>query len=123
RIDTSVPARCTASDFQIELQGSSACPSASRVGDGGATFATGMPAPGDTFALDFELFNAAEQIIFVARPHGQSQVVSVSRSQIDGATVTSDIAAVPGGPPDGRSSVRDIHFNLDAIASQRDGRI
>jgi hypothetical protein len=123
RIDTSAPERCTASDSQIEGQGSAACPPGSRVGEGGAEFATGLPAPADTFAVDFELFNAADQIIFLARPHGQSQVVSVSRSKIDGATLTSDIPALPGGPPDGRSSVRDIHFNLDAITTRRDGRV
>jgi hypothetical protein len=123
RIDTSAPERCTASDSEIEAQGSAACPPGSRVGEGGAEFATGFPAPGDTFAVDFELFNAADQIIFVARSHGQSQVLSVSRSTIDGATLTSDVPALPGGPPDGRSSVRDIHFNLDAIATQRDGRV
>jgi hypothetical protein len=123
RIDTSAPERCTASDSQIEAQGSAACPPGSRVGEGGAEFATGLSAPADTFAVDFELFNAADQIIFLARPHGQSQVVSVSRSKIDGATLTSDVPALPGGPPDGRSSVRDIHFNLDAITRQRDGRV
>ena len=34
RYDTSVPERCTASDFELQMQGPDACPEKSRIGDG-----------------------------------------------------------------------------------------
>jgi hypothetical protein len=121
KIDTSVPERCTASDADLQASGSAACPPGSRVGKGGAEFATGFAPPADKFAVDFELFNARDEIIFLTKAHDTDTVVTVSRSTIDGRTLTSDVPPVPGGPPDGESSVKDIHFHLRRIAVRRDG--
>jgi hypothetical protein len=123
KFDTSVPALCTASDSQIQAQGDSACPAGSRVGDGGAVFATGFPGPSSTFSVSFDIFNDKNQLIFVARQPDSGMVIQVSRSTIQDGTITTNIAATPGGPPDGQSSVQSIHFKLNQVTTTRNGAV
>jgi hypothetical protein len=76
RYDTSVPARCTASDLELAARGAAACPAASRVG-GGTTDGLWL----DRFAstLKVDVFNNAGQQIFVVASPGEA---SVSRGTI-----------------------------------------
>ena len=64
--DTSVPARCSASDVELETLGAAACPAGSRLGGGTTTtkFLGGFPS---TATLDF-FNNTHEQIILVRSP-------------------------------------------------------
>ena len=66
RYDTSVPARCSASDVELETLGAAACPAGSRLGGGTTTtkFLGGFPS---TATLDF-FNNTHEQIILVRSP-------------------------------------------------------
>jgi hypothetical protein len=123
KFDTSVPALCTASDSQIQAQGDSACPAESRVGDGGAVFATGFPGPPSTFSVSFDIFNDKNQLIFLAKQPDTGMAIQVSRSTIQDGTITTNIAATPGGPPDGQSTVQSIHFKLNKVTTRRDGAV
>lgn len=76
RYDPSVPARCTATDLELEVRGASACPAASRVGGGttqGKLFGSfGGP-------LTITVFNnVGEQIFLVGSPG----LASVARGKI-----------------------------------------
>src|SRR3989441_7831939 len=121
RIDTSVPGQCHASDQQLQTSGGGACPSDSRVGSGDAELATGFPGPAATFQLDLEVYNNRDQLIFLIKPKGSSTVLSVGRSKVAGSTITTDIPATPGGPPDGQSSVKHIAFALAKVTKRSHG--
>lgn len=118
RFDTSVPAACTASDAQLMAQGDAACPAASRVGSGQIDIATGLPAPGDLVQTDVSLFNAPGQLIFVVRRQGSSTTITTSRGSIAGDTLTTDVMATPGGPPDGQSSLKRVRLSLSALTAR-----
>src|SRR5204863_4113126 len=47
--------------------------------------------------------------------HGSNVILTVGRSPAVDGTVTTDIPATPGGPPDGQSSVRRIQFDLQSV--------
>lgn len=65
RYDTSVPARCTASDLELAVRGAAACPPGSRVG-GGTVRNSFM---GSQSTLHADVFNNTnEQIILVSSP-------------------------------------------------------
>ncbi len=115
RIDTSVPPQCHASDQELQLRGDAACPAGSKVGTGSAEFATGLPGSAATFDVDLEVLNNRDQLIFLTKPHGSNVILSVGRSPAVDGTVTTDIPATPGGPPDGQSSVRRIQFDLQTV--------
>src|SRR2546423_7021009 len=123
RIDTSVPGQCHASDQQLQTSGGGACPSDSRVGSGDTELATGFPGPAATFQLDLEVYKHRDQLIFLIKPKGSSTVLSVGRSKVDGRTITTDIPATPGGPPDGQSSVKHIAFALAKVTKRAHGSI
>jgi hypothetical protein len=123
RIDTSVPDQCQASDQQLEASGASACPAGSLIGRGFAEFDTGLPAPAASFDVDLDVLNNQDQVIFLVKPHGTNAVVSVARSTLSGSTSTTDIAAVPGGPPDGQSSVKHIEFATNVVTRMRNGHL
>lgn len=66
RYDTSVPARCTAGDLELETQGPTACPAASKLGQGSSDTAFLGQFPS---TVDMYLFNNTdEQIILAASP-------------------------------------------------------
>jgi hypothetical protein len=123
RIDTSVPDQCHASDQQLEASGAAACPAGSLIGHGSAEFATGLPGPAATFDLDFDVLNNQDQVIFLAKPHGTNVAVSVARSTLSDSTSTTDIPAVPGGPPDGQSSLKHIQFQTEPVTTIRNGAL
>jgi hypothetical protein len=76
RYDMSVPARCTASDIELEVRGPAACPAASRVGGGitqGRLFGSfGGP-------LKVVIFNNTNEQIFLV---GSAGLASVSRGHV-----------------------------------------
>ena len=77
RWDTSVPERCTASDYELALRGAEACPAGSRLG-GGTTTTSFLGGFRSTIDLDF-LNNEGEQIIVARSPF----VATVARGRID----------------------------------------
>lgn len=75
RADTSLPARCTASDLALQLRGPSACPAASRIGGGTTQGALWGNFKGP---LKIDVFNAThEEVFLVETPF----VGSVSRGR------------------------------------------
>jgi hypothetical protein len=76
RYDTSVPARCTASDLELAARGAAACPAGSKVG-GGSVRTTLMGFPSTLHADMFN--NTGEQIILASSPG----VSSVTRGHIN----------------------------------------
>jgi hypothetical protein len=125
RFDTGVVSTCTASDAQLMALGASACPADSKVGAGAVTLLTGFGAPTDPFATDVSVFQGPSELIDVFTAKGSDRPLAVDRVQMSGATLTDHPQAVPGGPPDGRSAVRDVNLtiqprNLRAGATHRD---
>jgi hypothetical protein len=97
RYDTSVPARCAASDFQLELLGPKACPAASRVG-GGTTQGSFMERFPTTLTID--VFNNTAQQIFLVRTPGLN---TVARGRIypDGSAEFASPTCYPSVQPPG----------------------
>ena len=79
--------------------------------------------PPSTFSVSFDIFNDKNQLIFVAKQPDTGMVIQASRSTIQDGTITTNIAATPGGPPDGQSSVQSIHFQLKQVTTTRDGAV
>ena len=113
RIDQRVVPACTASDSELMAQGPSACPH-SKVGDGTVTLMTGFPPPGDTFATDVTVLQGQGELLDVFRAKGSEQTLAVDHVKIAGRTLIDEPQSVPGGPPDGRSAVRDVRLRIGA---------
>src|SRR5437899_11525402 len=94
-------------------QGPSACPR-SKVGDGTVTLMTGCPPPGDTFATDVTVLQGQGELLDVFRAKGSDQTLAVDHVKIAGRTLIDEPQSVPGGPPDGRSAVRDVRLRIGA---------
>lgn len=118
--DLGVVPACSASDSQIMAEGPSACPSASRVGGGTVTLISGFGPPVDPIAADVAIFQGQGDLLDVFSKHGSSQVLAVDHVKIQGSTLIDQPQSVPGGPPDGRSAVRDV--NLQVAARSASGR-
>jgi len=114
RIDTAAVERCTATDEQIQAQGpAAACPPGSKVGSGKLTAVTGFGPPSDPIAGDVTVFNGADELIEVVTVPGTQTVAGMDRLSIEGNVLTAHPPATPGGPPDGRTAVKDIQLKID----------
>jgi RTX calcium-binding nonapeptide repeat (4 copies) len=119
--DTSVPARCSASDAQLMAQGASACPADSKVGEGYIRLDTGLAGPNRFIEADVTFFNSATEVIFLSTER-QSGTRVVTRSTINGGSTVSMAPPLPGAPPDG--TVIDIaRVELLAISREVDGEL
>ncbi|HEY0632324.1 MAG TPA: hypothetical protein VGC98_09735 [Thermoleophilaceae bacterium] len=115
--DESVVPDCTASDTQILLQGTSACPAASRLGGSiGDTGMTGFPGP-DT-AIDVDGWDQHGDLVLYGRDH-QFGIGAVTRAVRKGQTVTVEVPRNPGGPPDGELALRRVHHVFPARSAGR----
>ena len=117
-IDTSVPARCRASDAQLIAQGASACPRASRVGGGEVDLDSGFPGPGRIVRTDVLLFNSEEELILLLEEE-QSGQRTVSRADVRGRTFRTTVPPLPGGPPDGFTAIKRVRLDIRSIAERR----
>jgi hypothetical protein len=106
--DQTVVPDCTASDAEILLLGMSACPPASHIGASqGATSMSGFGSGEDPIDMDF--WDDAGVLVLWGRSHQFPAIGAVARGHQKGQTMTIDIPASPGGPPDGESAVRRVH--------------
>jgi hypothetical protein len=110
-IDTSVPARCEASNAELMASGAAACPSASKVGRGELDVDTGVPGPARILETDATFLNNKGELIFLLESGARRTVV---RATVEGRTITTEAPPLPGGPPDGFSAVKRVRFSLDA---------
>lgn len=103
-IDTSAPVQCKASDAQLTLNGTGACPTRSRVAAGQLDVDTGslsdavFPRILHNDVTNFN--NAGESIIFTQSTNMRGvQTRTVTRARVSGNTITTDLPALPGTPP------------------------
>src|SRR2546422_611526 len=101
RYDTSVPARCTASDLQLEEFGRAACPRASRLG-GGQIKGLWMGRIRSTFQMD--MFNNAGEQVVVARTPYIATVIRGRFSRDQSSVVWSSPTCWPTPPPGARKA-------------------
>src|SRR4051812_33977663 len=88
RVDTSVPARCAATDAELKEKGEAACPAASRIGHGTADVKpVGFPA----IHYDTVVFNAENQQVELLKGNGPSAPAAVVRGYFRGRTFDSPI--------------------------------
>jgi hypothetical protein len=112
RWDGSVVPDCTASELELQLFGTAACPPESQVGRGhGGSFMTGFGA-GET-PMQLDMFDDGSAFVIVGQPEG-FPLRMTSRARREGRVITVDAPRMPGGPPDGESAIRRVHNVFDA---------
>jgi hypothetical protein len=83
------------------------------VGAGTLTAITGFGPPTDPLQGDVHAFNGPGQIVEVVTAPGTDRVLGMDRLTIDGSTLTAHPPDTPGGPPDGKTSVKEIRLTVD----------
>jgi hypothetical protein len=107
-LDPTVVPACQASDDELRARGLGACPAETRVGHGGLTAVTGFGAPLDPLDAEVTVFQGVGELVEAVTPPGSDRVLAVDRARIGPGTLTLNPPEAPGGPPDGRTTVRDI---------------
>jgi polyvinyl alcohol dehydrogenase (cytochrome) len=103
-----VPA-CTASDDEIQLLGTAACPRSSEVGSGTLQAALGTPADPET--ADVTIFNWGRGTVEVVTAPGAGTTLAIDRGDFTGpGQLTNHPPTAPGGPPDFRAAVSAVDF-------------
>jgi hypothetical protein len=110
RYDGSVPDPCTASDAQLTVSGESACPPASKVGEGVVTVDTGVPGPGRFVVADIDFLSNENELIYVNTVRG-SGARTVIRAKVSRREIATDVSMLPGTPPEG-GSIDTAHVEL-----------
>jgi hypothetical protein len=112
RFDTTAVEQCTASDEELRLLGSEACPAETRLTVGSFSAISGFGPPFDPFEGDDHVFNGPNQLIEVITFKGSSISPAFDRLTISGSTLTAHPPRAPGGPPDGEIAVRSLDFRI-----------
>ena len=112
RLDTGALPACEATNDEIRAQGRDACPPDSKVGEGQLEAYVG--APGDPQHLDLTLFNGRAELIEVVTFQGTNATAGIDRLHIEGNVLTGNPPNTPGGPPDGRTAVSRITWDIPA---------
>ena len=113
RINDDALPQCKASSDELRARGTSACPPESRVGGGTLTAITGFGPPADPVEGDVHAFNGDNELIEVVTATGTDRVLGMDRLTIEGSTLTAHPPSTPGGPPDGKTSVKEIRLTVD----------
>ena len=114
RFDTRATPTCHATNQQLQALGRAACPAGSIVGTGTFTAITGLGAPVDPFAGDLTAFNGGTELIELVTVKGSNAGAGIDRLAIEGNVLRADPPATPGGPPDGRTAVREVRLRIPA---------
>lgn len=122
RFDEEVVPACTASDAELVLLGTGACPPESRVGGGSGTVVTGFGPPIDPITGDLHVYHAPGQLVNLGTPPDSDRVLAIARGRIEGSrivyTPSSDTPPIaPGGPPDGRTSSKEVILRTEERSS------
>lgn len=115
RIDNDALPKCTASDEDFRARGRAACPAETHVGAGKLTAMTGAPGA-DPVKTDVEAYNGDGELIEVVFFEGTDTVAGMDRLTIEEGRLVAHPPSTPGGPPDGRTAVREIRLQLPARA-------
>ena len=108
KVNLEAVAECTATDAQIMALGDNACSASSRVGAGKVSLITGLGSPVDPVRSDVGIFNDGTGFIEVFTLPGLPLPSIDQRVNVKGDSVTAQIPAIPGGPPDFRTAVRTV---------------
>ena len=109
--DESVVPDCNASDPEILLLGTSACPEESWIG--GSQGDTSMTGFGGETAVDVDGWDQHGDAVLWGRDH-QFGIGAVAHARRQGQVVTVDVPRTPGGPPDGENALRRVHHVFPA---------
>jgi hypothetical protein len=112
RFQPEAVAICRASDEELNAGGPGACPSQSRLGGGRLVAVTGIGPPFDPFPTDAHLFQGSGEIVEVFTYPGSERTLGVDRLTVNGTTLTAHPPTIPGGPPDGRTTVQEIVLRI-----------
>jgi hypothetical protein len=118
RIDTSVPGRCTATDFELMFAGESACPRSARIGAGQATV---KQAGLGTATYDTVIYNAEGQMLELVK--SGDQVLAVVHTYIHGTTLDGPIptcmtgGTAPEGCPFDQLTLLANHLRIDPVSA------
>lgn len=100
RFDTGAPASCSATDAELMASGEAACPPESRVGDGQTTVDSGVPGPSRFVEAKIDFFNNTDELVYI-NTVSDTEARTVIRAQVTRRKVITDVAMLPGTPPDG----------------------
>jgi hypothetical protein len=120
RWDTSVPARCRASDAELVARGEAACPAASRVGKGTLTIDSGLAGPLRFIHARVTFFNNTRQLIYLTTVEGLA-LRTVIRASVRGRRIVTDVPMLPGSPPDG-GAIDVVHTRDPRVTVRRGQR-
>jgi len=99
-IDFGAIPRCTASDAELQLEGTAACPPASRLATGTLITDTGSPAGFPRYATNaLSQFNGDHELITISDSVDPQGFRTVGRSPVTGTTIHNTIPPFPGAPP------------------------
>ena len=115
--EAAVP-ECTASDAELLSLGLSACPRDSEIGGGTSKVVTGFGPPTDPIPGDVHVFHGPGQLMNLGTPPGSDRVVVIGRGRIAGRRIVYTLISpssppYPGGPPDWRTSAKEVTLSLD----------
>jgi hypothetical protein len=117
-IDEAAVPVCSASNAELELLGSDACPPSTALGGGGLTVDTGFGPPIDPLVLDDSYFHGPGQLITVFRPHeAPGPVLQVNRLQIKGATIIDRPSLPPGYQPGTKTVAKEVSDEITPVSS------
>ena len=114
RIDGGAAPSCEASDADFRALGRDACPSGSKVGTGSLVAITGFGPPADPVRGDITVFNGGNELIELVTAKDGEAVLGLDRLGIEGNALRAHPPSTPGGPPEGRSSIREIRVRIPA---------
>jgi hypothetical protein len=117
QFDNSVAPYCTASDLEVQLRGTAACPPETRMGGGLGTMMTGFPGAGES-AMVVDGWNYESGMLLLGRDK-QSGIGFPTRARREGRVITVQVPRTPGGPPDAEGAIRRVH-NVFAARSLGD---
>jgi hypothetical protein len=113
RFDAEAVPVCRATDEELRVLGRAACPAGSVVATGTLTAVTGLGPPIDPFVTDAVVFNGGSELIETFSAAGtDGPLLAIDRVGVSGSRLTGNPPAVPGGPPDGNTAVRDIDLRF-----------
>lgn len=115
RIDTSVPARCSATDDQLKANGLTACPTRSRVGRGTAASIVGVGPPTDPVEQDIYAFNGRGTLIMVVTARGEQAVQAVLRARIRRDRIIDVAIPQVPSPAGGTIALTIFHLKLNRV--------
>ena len=114
RFDTRATPTCDATNQELQARGRAACPPASIIGTGSLTAVTGFGPPADPFEADLTAFNGGTELIELVTVKGSNVGAGVDRLTIEDSTLRAHPPSTPGGPPDGRTAIREVRLNVPA---------